>query len=533
MTAHRLLDAQGRALPANAGRRARMLAMGEARAYRGAQTAAPDLSEWRPFRMSADAVAGWDLDTLAARADDLYRNAGHIRAAARAKVTKIVGAGWSIIADPDHEALGLSPEEGAALGRKLSAAWREWSADPRLYCDVTRRSDFNGMLRLMVLCRMRVGESLAVLRWRRRPGWRWRTSVQIIDTARLSNPLGEPDRPDLRGGVHLDEDGAPLGVYIQRGHPADYVLDPDALTWDYVPWESPEGRPIVLHHLDHEAPDQNRGLPAVATLMRQAKMLQRYGEAELARATVQALFVAFIRSGFDPASVAESFQDTADAAGFGERWHGFRADLYQKSDIRLTPESPAMPVLAPGDTIDLNVAAGQQSGFNQFQQAFLQEFATTLEVPYPELAQDWSGVNYSSMRAALNEDWKRVQVDRSDLAMDVVNRVYMAVIEEAVLSGHVETPPASPDFWSAVHAWTRLRIVGPGRGHVDPVKERQASLIGIEGGLSTRERELNEQGLTVEDVMRAHARERELAAAYGFRGGDLRALLGLEPATET
>lgn len=524
-TPQRLLDAQGRALPADAGRRARMLALGEQRPYRGAQTATPDLSEWRPFRLSADAVTGWDLDTLAARAADLYRNSAPIRTAARAKVTKVVGAGWSIIADPDHEALGVTPQEGASLGRALSTVFREWASDPRLLCDMTRRQDFNGLLRLMVLSRVKVGEALAIVRYRSASPWRWQTAIQIVDPARISNPLGEPDRQDLRGGIALDADGAPVGVHIRRSHPADTWFDAQPLVWDYVPWESPTGRPIVLHHLDHEDPDQNRGVPAVATLLRRVKMLERYADAELARATVQALFIAFIRSGFDPATVAESFQDTADAAGYGERWHGFRADLYAKSDIRLTPESPAMPVLAPGDTIDLNVASGQQSGFGDFQTAFLQEFAACLELPYPELSQNWSGVNYSSMRAALNEDWKRVQVDRADLQVDVVNRVFLAVIEEAILKGHVRVPPAAPDFWEAVYAFTRIRAVGPGRGHIDPVKERQAALIGLQGGLTTHERELNEQGLTVEEVYRSHARAAELAAAFGFPAPDMRALL--------
>jgi capsid protein len=80
--------------------------------------------------------------------------------------------------------------------------------------------------------------------------------------------------------------------------------------------------------------------------------------------------------------------------------------------------------------------------------------------------------------------------------------------------GLVEVPAGAPGFYEALPAYARAFWIGPGRGYIDPVKERQASAIGLENNLTTLERELAEQGLDLEEVLAQRAREQVALAEY-------------------
>jgi capsid protein len=53
---------------------------------------------------------------------------------------------------------------------------------------------------------------------------------------------------------------------------------------------------------------------------------------------------------------------------------------------------------------------------------------------------DWSMVNYSSARAALNEVWRHIQTMFSAFAEQVADPIRFAVIEEAFDKGYIKTP---------------------------------------------------------------------------------------------
>jgi capsid protein len=67
--------------------------------------------------------------------------------------------------------------------------------------------------------------------------------------------------------------------------------------------------------------------------------------------------------------------------------------------------------------------------------------------------------------------------------------IYAAFIEESFDVDALPLPAGAPDFMSARAAYTRAWWIGPGRGYVDPLKERQGQALGVETGLSTLEEE--------------------------------------------
>jgi len=69
-------------------------------------------------------------------------------------------------------------------------------------------------------------------------------------------------------------------------------------------------------------------------------------------------------------------------------------------------------------------------------------------------------------------------------------------------------PDNAPPFVEARGAYSRCTWIGPGRGWIDPVAEKQGAVLGMDAGLSTLENECAENsGEDWEDVLDQRARE--------------------------
>lgn len=55
-------------------------------------------------------------------------------------------------------------------------------------------------------------------------------------------------------------------------------------------------------------------------------------------------------------------------------------------------------------------------------------------------------------------------------------------------------PRRAPEYHEFRTAYSRAKWMGPGRGIIDPVKERQGAILGMDAGLSTLEDEAAELG---------------------------------------
>ena len=520
-----LLDAAGRAIAPQAVSAIRNRAMlaGSDRAHRAASYRDQALGSWTPFAGSADIGAIWDRDAIVARVRDLIRNNGIARAAVVKQADMVVGRQWRLMSIPDADALGLSRKEAARFGKAIETAFRKWAEDPMRRCDRARRHNFAGLVNLLYREERSSGEALAVLRDKPRPGWAFRTAVQVIDADRLSNPAGRADAPDLKGGVALDEAGEPLGYHIRQAHPYDVAPDPRNMSWVYVPRETDWGRPVCIHGFESDRVEQTRGVSPFASILAPFKMLDRHADAEINSAVANALFVAFVSSSYDPYQVAESLATVENnPVDAGKSWQDIRMDIYKGAPVMLGENR--IPVLPPGDEIKLNDTPRQTSEFASFRASFLQEIASALGMPYIALAERWDGVNYSSARAALNEVWRAVTARRAAFVEQVVTPIYLAVLEEILVTGMIDIPAGVPGFYDEPAAWSRGIWIGPGRGYVDPQKEAQASKLRLEANLSTMQRELAEQGLDFEEVVAQRARELETLAEFElgefFNGAD-------------
>jgi len=470
---------------------------------------------WVPPNLSADAEWLYDRDISTARIRDLLRNDGWGQAIVDRQVDMAVGANFRISAKPDARALGISQDQADELASQIEVRWRSFAEDPTFRCDAERMAPFAGIVGLACRELVGVGEALGVLRWLPRESWPYATAVHVVDADRLSNPHGQPDSDELRGGVQLGRNGEPVGYHIRKSHPGEVGMNVAALDWDYIPrfdqvngWE----RPKVLHCFERRRPGQHRGISRLAAALVKMRLLQRYSESEVKAAALNGSIVGAIYTQLGSEYASELLGEENVATNL-EQLSDSRAGFY---GARRVMDDAKILTMFPTDRLDLNTQPRQVTGFPAFQTAFLQSFAASIGISYEQLSMDWSRTNYSSARAALNEVWRSIQRLKAILIWGYAQPIYTAWLEDAFDTGEIEVPAGAPDFYDAPAAYVRADWIGPPRGYVDPVKEAQAALLRRGGVLTTLEKEVAEQGGDLEQTLQAIARENKLLQRYGI-----------------
>lgn len=491
-------------------------------AYDAADLFSRETADWLPWLRSPDSEINFDRDRVVARNRDLVRNDGWANGAVTRTLDNAIGSQFRLVAQPDYRALALhNPAFDATWAtefrRYVEAHYRSWADDPGRHCDAARQLTMTQQYRLALRHKLIDGDAFAVILWNpdriERGGAKYATCVQLIDPDRISNPYQQMDTHSMRGGVEIDDLGAPIGYHIRRAHQNDWYDALESMTWDYFPRETPWGRPIVVHDFDQDRRGQHRGMGILTPVLSRLKMLTRYDQAELQQALIQTIFGTFITSPFDPADVEASLDDGGDMIS---RYQELRNDFHQHKN--LTVGGARIPTLAPGEKLDTVAVNKPNNAFDSFQSVFLRNLAAQTGQSAEQLSWDYSKTNYSSARAALLEAWKTLARRRDDFAVGFCHPIYMAFLEELMEQPDLPMPRsgAVPDFLDARAAFSRCRWIGPARGWVDPEAERKGAILGLQAGFSTLQDECADQGLDFEEVLDQRQLENEMMKARGL-----------------
>jgi len=497
MEAVAILDASGKPMVA---RRPSMLHGSSNVPYDAADRSSQHMASWTPFLGSPDGDLNMYRDTIAARIRDLVRNDGWASGAVTRLLDNVIGADFRPIFKPDYQALAAHTGIKAfdhvwadEFSEQLGANYRSWSMDVGRYCDTQRNQTMPQMFRLAFRHKVVEGDALGMLNWlpeRVAPGRaRYATALQLIDPDRLSNPQLKFDTQYLRGGVEIDDYGAAVAYHVRRAHQGDIFSAAKSMTWDRVLRETEWGRPIIVHDFDPDRAGQHRGGAGVfAPVIQRLKMLAKYDGAELDSALINAIFAAYIESPFDHSMVEDAL---AGDNGLGP----YQTDRSAYHDeARLQLNGARLPILYPGEKINAVTATRPNPNFGQFEAAVLRNAASALGLSAQQLSNNWSDVNYSSARGALLEAWKTLSRRRYDFGIGFGQAIGAAFAEESMEVDDLPLPKGAPEFHEFRTAYSRAKWMGPGRGVIDPVKERQGAVLGMDAGLSTLEDEAAELG---------------------------------------
>lgn len=517
-----ILGANGLPMPSRP-TRAKMLAGGENVPYDAADIVGGHMQDWNPYLWSPDGEINMFRDRMVSRGRDLIRNDGWATAAVTRTIDNVIGPNFRPTAKPDYAALAAISGNprfdhvwAEEWGQAVEANWRSWADDIGRYCDSERFLTVPQMFRLAFRHLLADGEALAMLHWlpeRIALGRaRYATAVQIVDPDRLSNPQMQFDQNTMRGGVEVDDYGVAQAYWIRKAHQGDYFSAAKSVTWERFPRETDWGRPIVIHCFDRDRAAQHRGVGFLTPVLNRLKMLIKYDGTELDAAIINAFFAAYIESPFDQELVESALgeSDKLNAYQTG------RADYHRERKTALG--DVGMTMLYPGEKIGSVQANRPSSNYAGFQSAMLRHISAGTGLAEQQISQNWAEINYSAFRAAMLEAWKTFHRRRFDFAAGFAQPIYCAFLEESLEmddypmpSGHV------PSFIEARSAYSRARWMGPGKGYVDPVKEKQGAILGLNAGLSSLEDECAEQGTDWRELADRRAVEKEYYERRGLQ----------------
>jgi len=484
-----------------------------------------EMGDWLPAIRSPDAEINQFRDRMVARSRDLVRNDGWAAGGITRILDNTVGANFKLFATPDYRALAALSGNKAfdavwavEFRRAAEARWRGYSEDVGRYNDVSRQMTISQQIRLAFRHKLVDGDSLMMVYWMpERVGYgraRYATSFLVVDPDRLSNPYQIMDSREMRGGVEIDDNGVSIAYHVRQAEQNDWYNAVESNNWERVLREDDDGFLRVIHDFERDRAGQHRGVGVFTPVLARFKMLARYYGVELQAATVAATFGTYVTSPYDPALVQDALDGDDDEVGRLNAYQALRSDWSKERPAMLS--GVRVPTLAPGEEINSVAAAHPHSGFGEFAHEMLRTFAACAGISAEQVTQDWSKTNYSSARAALLESWKTLTRRTHEFKVGTATPMYSCLLHEMMDLGELPLPRNAPDFLEMRTAYSKCEWLGVARGWVDPVKEKQGAILGMDAGLSTLQRECAEQGLDYEEVIEQRAREVEMFKEKGL-----------------
>lgn len=297
-----------------------------------------------------------------------------------------------------------------------------------------------------------------------------------------------------------------------------------------MPARGRTGRAKFLHVYSPRRAEQNRGISRLAEIMVPAKMIDRVDRAEVEAALKSALMSFFIKSPGTTedleAALAPSSTDATNDA-----WVNDYVAFRERSPIMV--EGASVVHLLPEEEAQFPDRNSPNRNYPDFVRFVLQKIASSLGISYPQLSQDWEGINYSSARALLNEIWRSFKEDRHFFTQALLTPIYAAWLELEVALGDVKVPGGPVNFYRNKTAICMAEWIGPGRGSVDPLKEANADNLDTAAGRKSTVEAILERGRDPVDVMSEEAWYLEERRNRGLEDPNLNVKAGAEAGSES
>lgn len=311
-------------------------------------------------------------------------------------------------------------------------------------------------------------------------------SIKLLNSAWLDHTYSQADTGNgyISLGIEKDTYDRPIKYYFTTDTKNKIKID--GLDLEFRKGIDAKS---IIHKFTIEEVGQSRGTPWFNPIAQDLKNFKGYVSAVVVNERVAASKMGFFTKKED--SLDSDAEDTS---------------------IETIKVSPGSLTELPTnyDFKDWNPTSGN-ANFSEVTSTLLRQVAASLNVSYNVLAGDLTNVNYSSIRAGMlseRDSWRILQADH---VQSVLVPIFKEWLIQADLSGKISIPQGVT-IQKIVES---ARWIGRGWDWVDPLKDIQAILLGVNGGLITRTKALAEKGENYEDVLKQISEEQELAKQLG------------------
>ena len=442
-------------------------------AYEGATTS---------YRMEQKGLASGDQDTIAARelknlwarSHHLVRNNACSATAKKRLLANWIGRGIKV----RWEYPNKTPH------KKMQAEWNIWTKE----CNKDGYGNLFTTECLWGSALYESGEAITNMVIAKRPTSRIPLALQVLESEQLDPLLtkmfSSSPAPDkvinqdevVRNGIGFIDD-KPQTYYFWSRHPGSSLTVPNPIKRVAIPAED------IIHIFERERPGQWRGIPMLTPVL-----LNIYEMDELVDATLQrqkaAQAVSWIIENTSPTSaIAPGTVRNSSNAEDIDPATGKRRVIVQGAGGNIQ-------YLNKGETIKLSSLDDIGGNLQVLLEDEWSKIAATLGLAYHQVTGDLSSVNFSSIRAGLNELRIRIEMIQQHLFITLGLEKLTARFQE--LAGVY----ISKSMLEAVPIYSVPRRYG-----VDDLKDAQADLMEVQAGFATLESKLAERDVVFEEIV--------------------------------
>jgi lambda family phage portal protein len=448
-----------------------------------------------------------DYWTLRARSVEAFSTNLYARGLIRRLVTNVVNTGLELESTPSESVLGMEEEALVDWSELIESRFELWARSPKL-CDKRRTQTFGQIQADAFREAFISGDALLVLQ---QDDATKLPLLKLIDGSSVQTPMEkaipQPGQNRVIDGVEVDEDGR---------HVAYYVRQSDGLASKRLRARDDQGRRVAwLVYACDKRHNDVRGEPILSLVLQSLKEIDRYRDATLRKAVLNAFLAMYLKS--DPvAATARSFTGGAITRG---------SDTVQ--DTGGTQRTFNTAEFIPGLILDALPPGVEPKGFQpqatddkfgDFEEAMVHTIAWTNNIP-PEILRLAFSHNYSASQAANNEFNLYLYLARHDMAVQVCQPVFEDwLISEALMqrfdhSQEILAAWGDPALYDAWAAWTETDWSGQIKPASDILKVTNAHATMCENGFELRSRAARElTGQKYRRFVKTMRRENELLA---------------------
>ena len=435
---------------------------------------------------SADSEIRWAIRDIRNRSRDLERNNEYFRRYLQLLRTNVVGEGGFNLQIKARNPDNSLDRPGANI---VEGAWKEFSRIGG--CTVDGRMSMIDLCNHVITGMARDGE--VFLQVVKGNYLRHGIAVQIIEPDRVDEEKNElaPNGNQIRMGVELDgRTKRPVAYHVLTYHKGDYdyMLPQNERKYEVIPADE------MMHIYRVERAGQTRGVPWSAAALSSLKMLHGYREAELVAARTAAAKMGFFTSPAGDGFTADGFEDEDNTVPIFDAEAGSFHQL--PAGVSFQAFDPSHPT----------------SAFADFEKAILRGIAGGLGVSYTSLANDLEGTSYSSIRQGALEErdfYKTMHRFMIDHFLDPFYRMWLE---------HVINFNFIPISGAQKFSKFSMDVSWRGRGFqwVDPLKEINAAVVGLQNGILSHSDIAANYGRDAEETFAQIERDQETAAQFGL-----------------
>lgn len=377
--------------------------------------------------------------------------------------------------------LQLTAINGAAA-RQVEQAFMTWAA----------AVDLAEKLRVMRMAQVEDGEAFALFTTNPQLASSVQLDIRLMEADQIATPwgmIGLTDQslggPNFVDGILFDAAGNPSVYHVLDRHPGD------------LGWPLSLARPVsaeaVLHAFRADRPGQRRGIPELTPALPLFAQLRRYTLAVIAAAETAADYAGIVYT---------------DAPAGGE------ADSVEPMDT-IALEKRALLTMPGGWKMEQMRAEQPTTTYADFKHEILNEIARCLNMPFNVAAGNSSSYNYASGRLDHQVYFKAIRVDQSRLGRQILDRIFAAWLQEALLLDGVLPDAVRSEATDWSHQW-----FWDGHEHVDPGKEASAQATRLANHTTTLADEYARKGQDWEAQLRQRSREMALMRELNLEAPD-------------